>query len=118
MNNDLMSPPEGLNSEVLDHAKDFVHRVGRDAPSEYQQLVDAGHFSDLLHEGRFNHGKLFTYACFRVFRKEFQSRFPQASQAACINAFSGLFLKNDISITNLLMLIEGSGEIEQLEKYR
>ena len=62
----------------------------------------------------FNHGKLYVYAEFCVFRSEFLGRFNDASPAACINAFSGLFLKNDISITNLVEFIEGSDDRRQL----
>ena len=45
-------------------------------------------------------------------------RFPQASATACINSFSGLLLKNDISITNLVDYMELSlqPEIELLAK--
>ena len=49
-----------------------------------------------------------------VFRREFRERFPDASPASCINAFSGLFLKNDISMTNLVDYMEGPADREQL----
>jgi len=57
----------------------------------------------------FNHGKLYAWAEYCVFRQEFRARFPDASDSACINAFSRLLLKNDISITNLVEYCEGAG---------
>jgi hypothetical protein len=48
-----------------------------------------------------------------VFRRGSRSA-SDASPAAAINAFSGLFLKNDISIHNLLEYIEGADERGQL----
>ena len=52
-----------------------------------------------------------------MFRREFMERFPEATPFACINAFSGLFLKNDISISNLVEYVEGSqDEAEALLK--
>lgn len=69
---------------------------------------------ELEQDSRFNHGKLFAYAEFVVFRREFRARFPEASTATCINAFSGLFLKNDISITNLIDFVEGPDHRGQL----
>ena len=71
-------------------------------------------FSQWLGNPVFNHGKLFAYAEFAVFRKEFQARFPRASDYACLNAFAGLFLKNDISMSNLVEYVEGSDDEEQL----
>ncbi len=73
-----------------------------------------GFAPDLERGGAFNHGKLYVYAEFSVFRREFLDRFPEASPAACINAFSGLFLKNDISIHNLVEFIEGADDAGQL----
>lgn len=106
----------GLHTEVLDHAQDFIGIVSRAAPREYRGLLESAQFEPLLDEkGNFNHGKLYVYAEYRVFQREFKSRFPQATEAACINAFSGLFLKNDISITNLIRLIEGKDQLKQLQ---
>lgn len=105
----------GLHADVLDHAFEFVERVYSRAPEEYRQLIAAGRFRDVIGQGgSFNYGKLFVYAEFSVFRREFRRRFPEASAAACINAFSGLFLKNDISVHNLLEFIEGADDREQL----
>jgi hypothetical protein len=47
-----------------------------------------------------------------VFRGEFRARFPEASPESCINAFSRLFLKNDISITNLVNFMESGADKE------
>lgn len=113
-NRQLIEGSGSLESEVLDHSKDFVECVQRSALAEYHRLAASKHFEGLVRQGGFNHGKLFCYAEFVVFRREFMNRFPEASQAACINAFSALFLKNDISISNLLTLMEGSGELDQL----
>jgi hypothetical protein len=104
-----------LSADVLDHAREFVELVCRQAPVEYQRLLAAERFrSELAKGGTFNHGKLYAYAEFAAFRREFTDRFPGASPAASINAFSSLFLKNDISIHNLLEYIEGADDREQL----
>jgi hypothetical protein len=104
-----------LHADVLDHAREFVELVYRQAPEEYQRLVSSERFrSGLEQAATFNLGKLYVYAEFTAFRREFRDRFPDASPAACINAFSSLFLKNDISIHNLLEYIEGADDREQL----
>jgi hypothetical protein len=108
-----------LQADVLDHAREFVELVYRQAPAEYERLLDSDRFRPhfergLERGGIFNHGKLYAYAEFTVFRREFLDRFPDASASACINAFSSLFLKNDISIHNLLEYIEGADDREQL----
>jgi hypothetical protein len=101
----------GLQANVLDHSSEFVELVFREAPNEYQHLMASERFRrELERDNVFNHGKLFAYAEFVVFRREFRERFPGSSSAACINAFSSLFLKNDISITNLVDFVEGPDE--------
>jgi hypothetical protein len=103
------------SASVLDHSREFVELVHREAPAEYRRLLAMPRFrSELERGGTFNHGKLFVYAEFAVFRREFLARFPDASRPACINAFSGLFLKNDISVTNLVDFVEGAGDRQQL----
>jgi len=98
----------GLRASVLDHSSEFVELVYRDAPAEYRRLMALERFRlELGRQSRFNHGKLYAYAEFVVFRREFRERFPDASPAACINAFSSLLLKNDISVTNLVEFVEG-----------
>jgi hypothetical protein len=105
----------GPQADALDHAREFVELVHRQAPVEYRRLLSSERFRrDLARGGPFNHGKLYVYAEFSVFRREFTDRFPDASPAACINAFSSLFLKNDISIHNLVEYIEGADDREQL----
>ena len=105
----------GLHSGVLDHAREFAALVARETPKEYERLLASGRFdAALARGGAFNHGKLYAWAEYTVFRREFFERFPEASAAACINAFSGLFLKNDISIHNLAEFIEGTDDREQL----
>ena len=104
-----------IHSDVLDHAREFVALVCRHAPGAYEELLAVPRFRALLQqENSFNHGKLYAWAEFSVFRQEFYERFPDASDTACINAFSRLFLKNDISITNLSDLIEGPGDRERV----
>jgi hypothetical protein len=104
-----------LQASVLDHASEFVELVYQQAPREYEGLLASGRFHDeLARVSVFNHGKLFAYAEFSVFRREFLRRFPDAAAPACINAFSSLFLKNDISITNLVAFVEGSDDRRQL----
>jgi len=105
----------GQQADLLDHSREFVEIVYRSAADEYQRLLNLERFQQILrNDSAFNYGKLFAFAEFAVFRKEFRTRFPEASPAACINAFSKLFLKNDISITNLVRFMEGSNELEQL----
>ena len=104
-----------LRANVLNHSSEFVELVYRDAPAEYRRLMTLERFRrEFGQQTRFNHGKLYAYAEYVVFRKEFRERFPDASPAACINAFSGLFLKNDISITNLVEFVEGPDHRGQL----
>ena len=104
-----------MQADVLHHAAEFVELVYRQAPAEYQRLLVSERFRPKLEQGgTFNHGKLYAYAEFSVFRREFAERFPEASPAACINAFSGLFLKNDISIHNLVEFVEGADDAGQL----
>jgi len=104
-----------LQADVLDHSSDFVELVFRQAPAEYKRLLDSDYFrGELELDNVFNHGKLFAYAEFVVFRGEFRDRFPDSSPAACINAFCSLFLKNDISITNLVDFVEGPDDRGQL----
>ena len=115
-NRSVSTDVRGPRADVLDHAFEFVECVYGRAPGEYQRLIAEGRFRRVLGQGgSFNHGKLFVYAEFTVFRREFSRRFPEASPAACINAFSGLFLKNDISIHNLVEFVEGAGDSAQLE---
>jgi hypothetical protein len=104
-----------IQASVLDHAPEFVEVVYTQAPGAYRALLASGRFdARLARDPAFNHGKLFAYAEFAVFRKEFQSRFPSATDFACLNAFAGLFLKNDISISNLVEYVEGGDDEEQL----
>lgn len=105
----------GFQANVLNHSSEFVELVYRAAPAEYQRMVASDRFRrELDQQNLFNHGKLYAYAEFVVFRREFCARFPDASPAACINAFSGLLLKNDISITNLVEFVEGPDHRGQL----
>lgn len=104
-----------IQANVLDHASEFVEIVYSEAPGEYRALLSSGRFDTRLEcDSAFNHGKLFAYAEYAVFRRQFRSRFPEATPYACINAFSGLFLKNDISISNLVEYVEGGEDQEQL----
>jgi len=115
--NEPQTPMEATAApaSVLDHAAEFVDVVYRRAPGAYRALLDSGRFDGALARGgRFNHGKLYAYAEYSVFRQEFLARFPEASPQACINAFSGLLLKNDISIHNLVEFVEGADDRGQL----
>ena len=104
-----------LQANVLDHSSEFVELVYREAPAEYQRLMASERFArELEQDNAFNHGKLFTYAEFVVFRREFRERFTGSSPAACTNAFCRLLLKNDISITNLVDFVEGPDDRGQL----
>jgi hypothetical protein len=111
----LSTDPEGPQARVLDHAGEFVKLVSREAPVEYQRLQDDGRFArELAQDSPFNLGKLYVYAEFVAFRREFRARFPDAGRSACINAFCKLFLKNDISVTNLVNFAEGAEVDERL----
>jgi len=117
MSKDISTGDTGLNTDLLDHAGEFVQRVAEGAPSEYRKLLEQGSMRRLLAEDNaFNPGKAYAWAEFLVFRREFDTRFPQASAGACINAFCKLFLKNDISMSNLLAFFEG--EARQAEEKR
>ena len=104
-----------VQASVLDHSSEFVDLVYAQAPEQYRALLASERFRGALEQDNtFNHGKLYAYAEFAVFRREFLTRFPEATPAAAINAFSSLFLKNDISISNLVEFMEGSEDREQL----
>jgi hypothetical protein len=99
-----------LRADVLDHSREFVELVYSKAPGEYRALLASERFrAGLESANNFNFGQLYAYAEFTVFRREFQRRFPEASRSSCINAFSRLFLKNDISISNLVEYMEAAG---------
>ncbi len=122
MRKDITTGEADRLTRVLDHAGEFVDRVATEAPAEYRRLMAEDFMRQLLGEDNaFNQGKLYTWAEYRVFRSEFRARFPDASRGACINAFCKLFMKNDISISNLVdyfesdrgqerRLLEGSGQ--------
>ncbi len=104
-----------IQANVLDHSREFVEIVYEKAPGEFRALLSSGRFDHRLeHDSAFNHGKLFVYAEFAVFRREFLQRFPNASPFACINAFSGLLLKNDMSMSNRVEYVAGAEDEEQL----
>ncbi len=101
--------------DVLDHAREFVEVVSAKTPGVYRKLLELGRYRGMLAEAAaFNHGKLYAWAEFLVFRDEFRARFPDASDRACINAFSRLFLKNDISVSNLVEAMEETASEEAL----
>ena len=111
----ITTDDSGLQANILDHSREFVELVYQRAPGEYQALVASERFQrELEQSNNFNFGKLYAYAEFIVFRREFKERFPDASGASCINTFSSLFLKNDISMTNLVAYMEGAGDREKL----
>lgn len=96
-------------TDALNHAREFVQIVMERAPAIYEQLLETPAVRQRIStRTTFNDGKVLAWAQFLVFRQEFLRRFPDASRAACINAFSGLFLKNDISMTNLADVMENS----------
>ncbi len=106
-------------ASVMDHARELVTIVYKAAPGEYQRLLKAPRIRGAIAAtNNFNYGKVFAFAEYVVFRREFKARFPEASSESCINAFSRLFLKNDISITNLVQFMEGgtNEEMQLLKK--
>jgi hypothetical protein len=114
MTQDLTDPFAGRPADVMDHARELVDIVYKAAPGEYRRLLKQPRVSGTIAAtNNFNYGKVFAFAEYVVFRKEFKARFPEASPESCINAFSRLLLKNDISITNLVRFMEG-GEQEEI----
>ena len=115
MTRDLTDYAPGKNTGVMDHARELVTVVYKAAPGEYKRLLKAPRIHAAISaSNNFNYGKVFAFAEYVVFRKEFKARFPDASSKSCINAFCRLFLKNDISITNLVNFMEGGTEQELL----
>lgn len=104
---DLTRNVSRVEGDVLDHAAEFVTLVTEKAPGRYARWLALPELEQLLQdENAFNAGKLQVWAEFTVFREEFRARFPEATDAACINAFCKLFLKNDISLSNLVTFME------------
>jgi len=111
----LTDEAPGQHAGVMNHARELVTIVYETAPGEYQRLLKAPRIQRAIAAtNNFNYGKVFAFAEYVVFRGEFKARFPEASPESCINAFSRLFLKNDISITNLVNFMESSTDEEML----
>ncbi|MEE8339716.1 MAG: hypothetical protein V3R56_06195 [Xanthomonadales bacterium] len=112
---ELTTAADGQSTDVMDHARELVTIVYQAAPGEYRKLLKVPRIRGAIAaSNNFNYGKVFAFAEYVVFRREFQARFPEASSESCINAFSRLFLKNDISITNLVNFMEASTDEEML----
>jgi hypothetical protein len=115
MTQDLTATTPSHSADVLDHARELVTIVYQAAPGEYKKLLKVSRIRRAIAAtNNFNYGKVFAFAEYVVFRREFKVRFPEASAESCINAFSRLFLKNDISITNLVNFMEGGTDEEML----
>jgi hypothetical protein len=109
MANDTIFPLQALagSADVLDHAREFVDLVARRAPRIYRELLEIDRIETALAgSSGFGYGQLFVLAEYEAFRKEFDERFPDAGRSARINAFCSLFMKNDISLANLLEAAE------------
>ncbi len=112
---ELTTAADGQGTDVMDHARELVTIVYEAAPGEYKRLLKVQRICRAIAAtNNFNYGKVFAFAEFVVFRREFKTRFPAASSESCINAFSRLFLKNDISITNLVHFMETDTDEESL----
>jgi hypothetical protein len=115
MKRDLTDNAPSQYTGVMDHARELVTIVYKAAPGEYKRLLKLPRIHAAISaNNNFNYGKVFAFAEYVVFRKEFKARFPAAKPKSCINAFCRLFLKNDISITNLVNFMEGGTEEELL----
>lgn len=115
MTRDLTDNVLSQHTDVMDHARELVTIVYKAAPGEYKRLLKVPRIRRAIAaSNNFNYGKVFAFAEYVVFRGEFKVRFPEASSESCINAFSKLFLKNDISITNLVNFMEGGMDEEML----
>ena len=94
-------------TDALDHVKEFVRRVAEETPGHYADMLKSPLIQRLMREDNaFNAGKLYAWAEYCVFRSEFRKRFPEAPPRSCLNAFCKLFLKNDISMSNLARVLE------------
>ena len=103
LSTDYFIPP----ADLMDHSAEFVALVYKTAPVAYENLMKSEPVREALgQDNNLNCGKIYVFAEYIVFRQEFMDRFPVASAVSCINAFSKLFLKNDISITNLVDYME------------
>jgi hypothetical protein len=103
----LTQPTAAADQVLLDHASEFVDRVARLAPERFRDWHRQEGVLELLRgDNAFNAGKLYAWAEYEVFREEFDTRFPEASAEACINAFCRLFMKNDVSISRLVEFME------------
>jgi hypothetical protein len=112
---ELTDTVSGQHTGVMDHARELVTIVYESAPGEYRRLLKVPRIHGAIAAtNNFNYGKVYAFAEYVVFRREFKVRFPEASSEYCINAFSRLFLKNDISITNLVNFMESSTNDEML----
>jgi len=115
MKRDLTDNDPGKNTGVMNHAGELVTVVYKAAPGEYKRLLKLPRIHAAISaSNNFNYGKVFAFAEYVVFRKEFNARFPDENSKSCINAFCRLFLKNDISITNLVNFVEGGTDEELL----
>ena len=115
MKRDLTDNDPGKNTGVMNHAGELVIVVYKAAPGEYKRLLKVPRIHAAISaSNNFNYGKVFAFAEYVVFRKEFNARFPDENSKSCINAFCRLFLKNDISITNLVNFMEGGTDEEML----
>ena len=115
MTRDLPDIVPSQHTDVMDHARELVTIVYKAAPDEYKRLLKVPRIRGAIAAtNNFNYGKVFVFAEYVVFRREFKARFPEASAESCINAFSRLLLKNDISITNLVNFMQGSTDEEML----
>jgi hypothetical protein len=115
MTRDLTENVLSRHTDVMDHARELVRIVYKAAPGEYKELLKLPRVRRAIAAtNNFNYGKVFAFAEYLVFRREFTHRFPEASAESCINAFSRLFLKNDISITNLVSFMETGTDKERL----
>ena len=105
----------GQQTDVMDHARELVAIVYKAAPGKYKRLLKVPRIRGAIEaSNNFNYGKVFAYAEYHVFCQEFKARFPEAGPESCINAFCRLFLKNDISITNLVRFMESDTDEEML----
>ena len=114
-NRDLTDVAPSQYTGVMDHARELVTIVYKAAPGEYDRLLRIPRIREAIAAtNNFNYGKVFAFAEYVVFRQEFKARFPDENSKSCINAFCRLFLKNDISITNLVIFMEGDTDQELL----
>lgn len=113
MSESPLTSASDASPEFLNHAEELVRVVITKAPKVFEHLsTEPGMRALLQGSGDMNHGQVFVWAQYLVFRREFNRRFPDAAHEACRNAFCRLLLKNDISMSRLEDWLQAAPTLE------